>query len=229
MRFPLISYVAAASQALPFAGLVRYGRALPAARRWVLVWASATLLSDAAGLWFASHGTRNVWTTYFTGPVTVAAALMALSIWQENTRVRRLFRLAIPALLVVLTMLVLLFEDLDSYSLVSGPFMSLVLVAGSLATLLGGVWQLEGSVLRQDWFWVGLGFALNYGSRAGLDPIARILAGSSMSTLVTISILGAWIDTIASLLIAGGMLCPLLPLRASSGRSSPASSPSPSS
>ena len=224
-KIPLISHAATASQALPLAALLRYGRALPPARAWILVWAAAVLLSDGSALWFALHGTGNLWIEYAASPLVLGAALMALSCWQANSRVRMLFRFAIPVFILVSVTMVALIEDTDNFSLITGAFESMIVFTASLATLLACAWRLEGSLARQDWFWVGLGLALRYGASAGLDPIARVLVGEDIPTLITVHVVGAWIDLIASLLIAGGLLCPILPLRASSGPSLPASSP----
>jgi hypothetical protein len=229
LKIPLISYIAGASQAFPILASLRYGRRLPTARRWILVWAAVLLLADVIGFWYSLHHTRNLWLAYFTGPLELSAGLMALSYWQLSSRARFLFRAAIPFFVLTSAVLAVLIEDTDSYSLITGPFESLILFTASLATLLACAWRLEGSLARQDWFWVGVGLALLYGSNAGFDPIARALVRPDLSTLVTIHKMEAWIDLAASLLIAGGILCPIPPLRASSGPTSLASSPSPSS
>ena len=187
------------------------------------------LLSDGLALWFALQGTQNLWVGYVGGPIALLAALMALSYWHPNARVQIVFRVAIPVLLLLSIILVVLIEDTGTFSLITGPIENLVLVAASIVTLIACASRLDGSLLKQDWFWIGIGLALRYGSSASLDPIARILVGQDMSMLAMVYQINAGIDIVASLLIVGGMLCQIPPLRASSGASSPASSPSASS
>jgi len=193
------------------------------------VWSALLLLNDAVLLWYAQHHIPNLWIGYFVHPLVLAAALMALSYWQPSPRVRTLYRWSIPFSILILILVSALVEDRTSHSLITGPLEDLILFAASLATLLTCAWRLEGSLVRQDWFWVGIGLALLYGSSAGFDPIARALVGQDLATLVKVHKLGAGIDLAAAFLVAWGMLCPILPLRASSGPTSSASLPSPSS
>jgi hypothetical protein len=229
VRIPLISYVASASQGLPILASFRFGRALPPARRWLVGWATLLLVEDAVSLWYAMHHTENLWLRYVVGPLAIGTVLMALSYWQPSSRLRTIYRLMIPFLVLTSIAAVTLIEDTSTHSIVTGPFKNLILFAASLATVLTCAWRLEGSLTRQDWFWIGIGLALEFGSNAGFDPIARILVGQDLPTLVRIHEVGAWIDLAAFLLIARGMLCPILRLRVSSGPTLSASSPSPSS
>jgi len=229
LKLPLILWIASGSQALPILASFKYGRKLSVPRRWIVGLAVLLILNDAVLLWYARQGISNLWITYLARPLVLATVLMALSYWQPSARIRTLYRMAIPVFLVILLVVSVLVEDRTTYSLITGPFEDLILFAASLATVLVGAWRLEGSLAKQDWFWVGIGLALMHGTSAGFDPVARILVGRDIASLETISKVAAWIDLAASLLIVGGMLCPIPRLRVSSGPTLSASSPSPSS
>ena len=229
MRIPLIAHVATLSQTLPILATLRHGRTLPEARRWIVVWAVVLLVYDGTSLWLgAVNSTGNLWIGYISGPLEVGAALMALSLWQYTPLSRIAFRYAIPVFAVAWVALVVLVEDTSTFSLTTGPLKSLLLLSASVGTLLVCVLRHEGGLLRQDWFWVCLGLALRYGSNTALDPIARVL-GQDFSALDTLYQSKAWLDVVASLVIARGILCPIPPPQPSSGPMSPASFPSPSS
>ena len=229
MKLPLILWIASGSQALPILASFKHGASLPVPRRWIVGWAALLLVNDAILFWYARQGISNLWIGYVTHPLVLATVLMALSYWQPGTRIRTLYRVAIPVFVLILLVVSVLFEDRNSYSLITGPFEDLVLFAASLATVLVGAWRLEASLAKQDWFWVGIGLALMHGTSAGYDPVARLLVGRDLASLETISKATAWIDLIASLLIARGVLCPIPPPRTSSGPMPSASPRSPSS
>ena len=87
--------VAAGSQALPPLAALRYGRRLPAARRWIAAWALLLLANDAIQLAFAARGRHNLWLRYVVGPFEVGTLLLALSLWHADAIVRLALRYAV--------------------------------------------------------------------------------------------------------------------------------------
>ncbi|HEV8196221.1 MAG TPA: hypothetical protein VGP87_06250 [Gemmatimonadales bacterium] len=138
-------------------------------------------------------------------------------------------RAVVPLFTVVWFLIIAFVETGESFNVMTGPLKSLVLVAASVITLLLALRVEEGSLIRQDWFWITIGLSLKYGCEAALDPFSRLLVQAHPDIVLAALKAKSVADVIASLAIAGGILCPVPPLRASSGPTSPASSPSPSS
>lgn len=187
------------------------------------------LTADALDLFYSIHGRENLWLGNFFGPIELATLLLALAWWHPKGPKRSMMRAIVPAFVVVWFLLIGFVETGDSFNLIAGPLKSLVVLGASVVTLLLALRVEEGSLIRQDWFWITIGLALKYGSEAALEPFSRLLVQSHRDLVVTALESKSVADVIASLAIAGGILCPIPPLRASSGRTSPASSPSPSS
>ncbi len=220
--------VAAAAQALPPLAALRYGRRLPPARRWIVAWGLVRLLDDGIALSLALEGRNNLWLRYPFGPLEVALLLIAVSLWHRDSVARLALRVAVPVFTLTWVLLVAFVERTDTFGLVTGPLEALVVLLAALLTLLVRVRTQEGGLLQEDWFWVGTGLSLWFGSSAALEPLSRLLVETHPAVVYSAFQVKAVVDVLASLIIARGMLCPILPPR-SGGSSPPASSRSQSS
>jgi hypothetical protein len=218
-----VFYAGAASQAIPPLAALRYGRRLPAPRRWIVGWALLLLGNDLTQLAFALSGRHNLWLRYLVGPVETGVVLIALSLWHGDSVARLALRVAVPVFTLIWILLVALVERTDTFGLVTGPLQALVLLVASLGTLLLRVRTQEGRLSREDWFWVCTGLSLWYGTAAALEPLSRLLVAEHPSVVSSAYQVKAVVDILASLIITRGMLCPIPP-RPSGGSSSPASS-----
>src|SRR5260221_988940 len=220
--------VAAAAQALPPVAALRCGRRLPAARRWIVAWGLVRLLDDGIAFALATQGRHNLWLRYPVGLLEVVILLIALSLWHRDSVGRLALRVAVPVFTLTWVLLVAFVERTDTFGLVTGPLEALVVLSAALVTLLVRVRSQEGGLLQEDWFWVCVGLSLWFGSAAALEPLSRLLVETHPAVVYSASQVKAVVDVLASLIIARGMLCPILPPR-SGGPSPPASSRSRSS
>jgi hypothetical protein len=223
-----IFYAGAASEVLPAIAGLKYGRALPSARRWIVVWSLILVASSTLMLIFAMQRRNNHWVSFVSNPFRVAAILMALSCWHSDAIPRLVLRYSIIPFVVIWCLLVFKVESFDQFSLLTGPFRSLLLLTASLGTLLLLVRHEEDNLLRKDWFWICGGLSLSYGTDVALEPLSRRLVESHAAMVVSAYQIKMLIDIVVSLIITRGMLCPIPP-RSSGGPLSPVSSPSRSS
>jgi hypothetical protein len=224
-----ILYAGAASQAAPpIAALWHRGRLAPA-RRWIVAWAFVVLGQDGMDLWYSLHGKDNLRLGDIFGPIELATVLLALAWWHPAGSRRAALRTVIPLFAVVWVLLIVFVEAGDSFNMLAGPLKSLVLLGASVWTLLLALRVEEGSLMRQDWFWITIGLALKYACETAIEPLSRMLVQEHSDLVLSALKAKSVADVAASLLIAGGILCQPPPLRASSGPTSSASSPSPSS
>ncbi len=180
-------------------------------------------------LWYSLHGKENLRLGDLFGPIELATVLLALAWWHPAGPRRSALRTTIPLFVIGWVLLIVFVEAGDSFNMVAGPLKSLLLLGASVWTLLLALRVEEGSLVRQDWFWITIGLALKYGCETAIEPLSRMLV-QEHGDLVLLALKAKSVaDVAASLLIARGMLCPVPPLRASSGHTSSASSPSPSS
>lgn len=229
MPIPLIAKVAVACQALPALAGLRDGGTLPAARRWIVGGAITGLAFNLIGAVLAARGRPNLWLGYAYAPVEVGLALMALSCWHPEGRLRRGLRYGIPAFLAVeLVLLLTTVENPHDFSLALTPIKSLLILGASLATLLVLIRREQGGLVQADWFWICVALSVRYGVTAALEPFSRIFLRNDREMVYSAFIAQAWIEILVSLLIARGILCPI-PRPASSGSTSPALAPSGSS
>jgi len=184
--------------------------------------------ADAAQLSLALRQINNLWVPYAVAPFEVVALLVALSLWHAESSRRRLFFYTAGAFVVVEGILVFSFERLDQFGVLVEPVKALLLLIAGVLTLLACLRRYEGDLLREDWFWICFGVSLRYGASAAIGPLAALLMPTHQVILDLALKSLAWISILASLVIARGILCPVLP-RPSFGPLSPAFSPSPSS
>jgi hypothetical protein len=216
-NIPWVMHAASLSQLIPLLAAARYGRKLPPARRWVAVWCLALLAGDAAQLWLVAPGTSNLWVQFLVVPLHTAILLWALSLWQQDPVSRLAFRLAIPLNLLALVALIPAVQA-TSFNRFAWALQALVLLAGSLYTLVRCSIGEPDRVTSRDWFWIMLGTSLFFSLRVALQPFVELVIGSNLELARLAYVVSAWTDILAYILIARGMLCPLP--QAHSGRSS---------
>lgn len=228
MRIPWILYAALAAGALPFLAVVLRHVPLSQPRRWVLVWSLLVFAANATALVLARRGINNHWLNYLVTPVAGAFALWALSFWQAAPVTKLSFRLLVPLLGLTWAGMVLLVENTQTFSLVAEPFAGLLVLGGAVYTLVAGSFRETANLFKQDWLWIAGGLALYSGAAIALPPTAHWLLTRSPGLVVKAYEVKSWIEVLALVAIARGMLCPT-PILRSGGSSSRASSPSPSS
>jgi len=173
------------------------------------VWCVALLAADAAQLWFRAGGVNNLWVIYFVVPLQNAIMLWVLSLWQDDPVSRLAFRVAIPLDLLALAALIPAAQSASVFNQFTWPFQALVLLAGSLYTLVRRSSREPERVTSRDWFWVTLGASLYFGFRVALPPFAAILMNSHEELVKLAYYFRAWADIGVNLLIARGIWCPL--------------------
>ncbi len=206
---PLVMHAASLAQVLPLLAAMRYGTRLPVARRWVAVWCLALLASDAAQLWFRGGGTDNRWVHYIAVPLHNAIMLWTLSLWQPDPVSRLAFRVAIPLNLLALLAIVPAVQSAAMFNQVTWPFQALVLLAGSLYTLVRRAGGEPDRVTSRDWFWITLGASLYFALRVALPPFVELTLNTNRELARLAYVVSAWTDIVAFILIARGMVCPL--------------------
>jgi len=208
-NLPWVLHAASLAQALPVFAALRYGLRLPEQRRWIVVWCLALLASDAALLWFRAPGYNNLWLQWVTVPLHNAIMLWTLSLWQQDPVSRLAFRVAIPLDLLALLAFIPAVQSAATFNQFTWPFQALVLLAGSLYTLVRRAIGEPERVTSQDWFWVTLGTSLFFSLRIALPPFVELMLPTNRELTRLAYVVSAWADILAYILIARGMVCPL--------------------
>lgn len=205
-KVPLILHVSTGSQALPaLAYLLSKDRTRAAAYI-----AAGSLVSAASNLmalaWARLYGNNQVF-SYISSPITLGCFLMALAEWQRTPAEGVAFRRAMIPTLAIWIVLVLFVEDMTNFDLVTGPLYSITLLVAGLWTLLRRTQETEVTpIVRTDWFWVSLGFALAGASTALASPVAALLMAQERADLAILTWkLRAGLSTIAFLTISWGI------------------------
>jgi len=219
-QIPVVLHAATLSQALPVcAAALRRGRRLSTPARLIVVWCLLLLLDDAISLTIAHVRGRNLWYQYPTFPLESCIALWAFSLWQSNELLRIVYRIVIPVLLLVTAAALLMPGRAAAFDDVVVPLYSLVLLIAAVQTLLYRTFTSEQLVTREDWFWIGLGMSLTYGTAVAIRPFAQAFITSRPDWVADAYIAKAWTDILAFLLITRGILLRPNPLPRSGGRS----------
>ena len=208
---PLVLHAATAAQVIPVLAAVRYGVRLPSPRPWIVVWCASLLASDFAQYQFGigAAGANNLWLQYIAVPTQNAIMLWALSLWQPDPVSRLAFRVAIPLDVLALLALIPAAQSAAVFNQFTWPFQSLVLLAGSLYTLVKRSIGEPERVTSRDWFWITLGTSLFFAFRIAVPPFAALMVATNLELSRLAYVFSAWIDILAYVLIARGMLCPL--------------------
>jgi len=210
-NIPFVLHAATAAQVLPLLAAARFGLRLPPARRWLVVWCLTLIASDVAQYQFGigAAGANNLWLQYIAVPTQNAIMLWILSLWQPDPVSGLAFRVAIPLDVVALLALIPAAQSAAAFNQFTWPFQSLVLLAGSLYTLVKRSIGEPDRVTSRDWFWITLGTSLFFAFRMAVPPFAALMMSSNMELARLAYVFSAWIDILAFVLIARGMLCPL--------------------
>lgn len=213
-------------------GLVVVGAALGGAatrpRRWLVAWALASIGFDIVSYVLGRAGHNNLLITYAASVVMPATALMALAGWL-SAPLSTAYRLGAPLLAATCLTLIVGFEQVESFSQVAKPFTAITLALAAGGVLVARSGDLYGAPWwREDWFWGSLGLLLHSAGSASLPPLAAHLIATDRARVLLAYEIKSVVDTVATLALAGALLCPI----PASGRSSwprPSRSRSPSS
>jgi hypothetical protein len=225
VRIPVILYLAWASTLLPVLAGLKGGFRKSTSRKAAWVWALLLVLVNACAILLASWGSNNHWLVYVSTPLEGIAVIVALIGWQVRDVGRFVLRALLPLYLAAWTVIVVAVEDINTFSLVAGPFSSLLLLIAISATFVARSMHLLEPLTRQDWFWVCIGMMVFYGVEVGFPPAALLLGRSRPDLLDTAVQARSAIIIAAMITVSWGLLCPTT-LPQSGGSSSPSASPS---
>jgi len=221
-------YVGTAAEALPLLTGAAYRRRLSAPRKWVVGWCAVLLAGNVIALVLSLQDVNNHWVNYVGTPIADGIALWALSLMQISPVAALSLRMMNPLLGITWTLMVLLVENVDTFSLLAEPFAGLLLLGGAIYTLVSRAFHESSALSQYDWLWFAAGLALYSGSAVALPPTAHMLLTKWPHLVVRAYEVKALFEIIAFLAIARGMTCPK-PAWGSGGSSSRASSRSRSS
>jgi hypothetical protein len=203
------------SQVVPPIAALAANRLDTAARRATAIWCILLFCGDAAHLMVTiarsmnPGGNGNLWVGYVVTLLSASAGLWALSLWHERASIRRGILWTIPLLVIIGVVITSTLEDLSRFSLVATPLNAavvLVVTAGSFVVLS----QAEtGTIGRTDWFWILGGIMLYQATVVGQQPVAWFLNASDRGDLLVAAyVVRGFVDVVAFLIIAWGMLSP---------------------
>lgn len=203
---PVVLHLATLSQLAPIAAGLGAFRKLTSASRWVVAWCAIKTAADLLALFLAQRGLNNLWLGYLSTPVLGTTMLWALSLWQQQPA-RLATRIAIPLALVAWLALVVLFEDIRTFSTAGEPLYALLCLAAAVYTLGANAVRESEPLLQRDWFWISTGVALYFGSAATLSILSAILVEPRPDIVVNSYRIKSLLDLLAFAAITGGMLC----------------------
>lgn len=203
-------YAASLSRVLPPVTLLgRHDRAT-AARTWAATACLILIVGDFAARTLGSRGINNLWVGYISSPAVGIATLLALASWQRSIRSRRLIQILVPLFAIIWVSVVLLAEDVNSFSVAAFPLQALLLFVLCLWTLLvNGIAERVHPLLQHDWLWIAGGFALSNGAASAIEPLSHLFLQSAPERLFQLFNFKAGIDLVAAIAITAGMLCPV--------------------
>ncbi|MFN2317850.1 MAG: hypothetical protein ABR602_14370, partial [Gemmatimonadales bacterium] len=175
---------------------------------WVLAACLLSLFGDAAGLLTAIRGVNNQWLSYLVTPLLGATMLGALAEWQPTEAERTGVRTTAVLLLVTSLVLALVVEDRGNFSRFALPLAALLVLAGAVYTLVRrGASGERSELVRQDWFWVGAGFAVYGMVTAAYFPLLAVLTPIDVTFVGAVLQFKAIMVLLAFGLVGWGVAC----------------------
>jgi hypothetical protein len=206
-QIPLVVHAAALSPLVAVLVILVRRPGAPA-HRWVLAACLLSLFGDAAGLYTAIQGLNNQWISYLVTPLLGAAMLGALAEWQTTAAERTGVRTTAVLLVVTCLVLALVVEDRDNFSRFAVPLAALLVLAGAVYTLVRrGASGGRGELVRQDWLWVGAGFAVYGMVTAAYFPLLAVLTPLDVTFVRAVLHFKAILVLLAFGLVGWGVAC----------------------
>jgi hypothetical protein len=206
VRIPWVLYAGAAAELLPpIAAATRWKR-LGIAPRWIAGWSAFLVLGEVVTLALAFRGVNNHWVNYLGTPLAAALVLWALSHWHPSRSGRRAVRLLIPVQAALWIGMIVLFEDTSTFSVVAEPILGLLVMVAVLSMLVARTMQETGRIRDQNWWWIGLGLMLIFGTTVAFAPAAYILLQQAPYLLMRAYQIRSGLNFVAFLLITAGVL-----------------------
>lgn len=212
-RFPVYQTApvaaAMAAQLLPVLAVMALARPVPRARFWIAIWSLVFFVSDVIQFLVARFLGENLWYFSFSHPIEDALLLWAYSHWQTRPEMRLTFRLAIPLLVVVSSLIAITAGEFNTFKSFSSPFRSLILMSAIVYTLISRWMQEKEPVADRDWLWTSVGVMLYFGAYVLVEPVANSLIPEHMGLARFVYVVKGCVDLVAYILIWKGMRCPV--------------------
>jgi|GEM_PF-2716429 len=181
--FPIISLVAIAVSLVPcIVGWYCYNR-LGKELRILLLYSAIEAVASLIGMVLAFNGINNHWLGHVYTPIRFGLLMWILSLWQTDARMKKAFIITLGLYIVFFFTGLMHFESILQFNSVTGPVSCLLLVFGSLITLIGVVAKAETPWFRNPGVWVSLGAMIYFGGISILYAMFNQLLTVSLETL----------------------------------------------
>lgn len=132
---------------------------------------AVSLAEDLAGSWGATHYGNNLWLEYFERPLNAALVLWSFVYWQRSETLRLALRISAVLYAVTCLVLILTAESPAEFGTYSYPIQSLLVLGASTYTLVARARVTDEPLMRQDWFWICIGWCIGHVFTLALYPI----------------------------------------------------------
>lgn len=185
-----------------------WGRNFPAPFGRLLLVCLALMASSAAEVVLAAQGRNNLWLSWYAMPVDVSLMLWTLEYWQTRPVARRIYRLAIPAVILFTAVMVLATDPTRTFDVWTWPLLALAGLSAAVHTLVVRSLGSRSPLGVQDWFWVCLGLIVFWISSVPLPAFAQAVINTRESWVISVYVVRAWVLIGAFVLITWGVRQP---------------------
>lgn len=221
----MLQYAAVWSPVFPPLAAAATGWTTPSERRWIVAWCLVILATEILAGLLGGLGINNLWTGYVGQPLISSVLLWALSQWHPYGSARTALRAAVPLVVLVSVIFTVTIDNAHAFSLVVGPFHSIVMLLAAVWTFVSLSLRAEALIIREDWFWIIGGVMLYAATATAMQPLAWYLIQERVDLLHAAFNVRAAIVILSFAAITWGMLSHRTQTF-SGGSSSPPSSPS---